>query len=1349
MKGKNYSKAGFIASLVLLVYSAMAQTQGEHKLWYDKPAEVWNEALPIGNGRLGAMVFGDPAVERIQLNEETFWSGGPSHNNNPNALEALPEVRRLIFEGKYGEAHELANSKIKAAQNQGAMYQPIGNLLLSFQGHEDYTDYYRELDIENAVFKTIYSVENVEYTREVFASQPDQVIVVRLSASEAGRLTFSATMNGPLKKTLQTIGGNVLELTGLSSTHEGVTGQVKFTARAKLLHYGGSISSTTNEIQVTNADEVIVIVSIATNFIDYETITANETERCNTYLLAAETLSYNDLLNNHIAAYQNYYNRVSIDLGTSDVANYPTDIRVKNFSRTKDPSLVSLYYQFGRYLLISSSQPGGQPATLQGIWNNDTYPSWDSKYTININTEMNYWPAEKTNLTEMHEPLVQMVKEIAVTGRETARVMYGADGWVTHHNTDLWRICGMVDGATWGMWPMGGAWLSQHLWEKYLYSGDTAYLETVYPVLKEACKFYQSFLIEEPKNNWLVVSPSISPENTPSGHSAAICAGATMDNQILFDLFTKTIKAAEILDVDSSEAAGFQATLDRLPPMQIGKHNQLQEWMEDWDNPNDQHRHVSHLYGLYPSDQITPYASPELFEAARNSLIYRGDVSTGWSMGWKVNFWARLLDGNHAHKLITDQLTLVDPVASQSGGTYPNLFDAHPPFQIDGNFGCTSGITEMLMQSHDGAIHAIPALPDIWKSGEIKGLRAQGGFDVDISWENGEVQTLVITSNLGGNCRLRVPNAIALNNGQLLDSATGPNPNPFFAKASIKDPLISASASLNEPDLKPTLLYDLETVAGQTYTLISVRNPEYVYAVVEETNPEQIIVTYTEAIKQQDSYTGFTIKVDDIPVAIDTIWYNSLTDSMIVVLEDSILKENSVTISYSAGNVVSEFGSQLENFTNMLVDNLLKGSSPRLVDLQTTENGMSLVATFNKKMLLPAAADSFFLEVLYDITKELTLSEPDFFESDSMSLVFSISEKVYADYQLFLSYTGITVASADSGILKNFTDEPVGNNSTGLPLQLVSGTTDEEGTSVILGFSKPVAFAIGQEEYFTLYINDSEVAVRDLFISDSTIILYPEKKIYYSHEAAADYSPGNIMATDRGLLSGFSNFPIENLIPEPAWTPVPGKIEAENHTYQSGTQTESTSDTGGGENVGYIDDDDWLEYAINVASDTLYTATFRIASPYGGGILSVYVNEVKVGQVSSSNTGGWQNFESKSISFRLNSGKHYLKLVATKGGFNINWIDITIAPAPDKIGYSESKRIKVYPNPVNNEIVVVCPDFIYAKIEIIDVQGKVVFSHYGYKPEQHFDLNISDGTYSLVLSDQERTITRQLSIVKQ
>lgn len=787
-------------------------------MWYDKPATVWNEALPIGNGRLGAMVFGSPSAEKLQLNEETFWSGGPSRNDNPNALTALPEIRRLIFEGKHYDAEKLVNQNMMTPRN-GSKYQLVGNLNLAFPGHENFSDYRRELNLENALFTAEYKVNGVRFRREIFASQPDQVIVVRLTADKPGKLTFDATLDSPLQKRVRVSNGNALEMSGLSSDHEGIKGQVKSLTQAKIFPRGGKLTGENGKIRVEKANEVLILVSMATNFTDYQSLTEDETAKCHAFLANAEKKSFRQLLKRHVKAYSEYFQRVELSLGSSPAELLPTDQRIKNFASSVDPALVSMYFQFGRYLLISSSQPGGQPANLQGIWNGSTNPAWDSKYTININTEMNYWPAEKCNLPEMHEPLMKMVKELSQTGQKTAKDMYGARGWVVHHNTDIWRISGVVDGPAWGMWPTGSAWLTQHLWEKYLYSGDLEFLKSVYPLMKSACEFYQDFLVEEPVHKWLVVSPSISPENSPAGRPS-LCAGATMDNQLLFDLFTITHRAAELLGKDNEIKSEYRKVIDRLPPMQIGKFGQLQEWIEDLDNPNDKHRHISHLYGLYPSNQISPYSNPELFDAARTTLIHRGDVSTGWSMGWKVNFWARLLDGNNAMKLIKDQLTLVDPIRSgNNGGTYPNFLDAHPPFQIDGNFGCTAGIAEMLLQSHDGAIHLLPALPDEWKNGKVKGLRAPGGFEVSFEWKDGKIKKMEIFSRLGGNCRIRVPNELSVYKKTGLKTAQGVNSNPFYEVPVIKKPLIDDRINENTLELNKTFTYDLLTKSGKNYSL--------------------------------------------------------------------------------------------------------------------------------------------------------------------------------------------------------------------------------------------------------------------------------------------------------------------------------------------------------------------------------------------------------------------------------------------------------------------------------------------------------------------------------------------------
>lgn len=799
---------------------------GDLKLWYDEPASKWVEALPVGNGRLGAMVFGVPGDELIQLNENTIWAGSPNNNDNPEALEALPAIRQMIFEGKYNEAQDLVNARVISKKSHGMPYQTAGNLRLKFDGHDDFTAFYRDLDIERAVATTTYKVGEVNYKREVFSSFSDGVIVIRLTADKPGSIAFKMSMDRLGDVTVKAKADNLLSMSGFTSGFEGVKGDtLAFVVLAKVINEGGELSSDEASVSLANSNSATILVSIGTGFVNYKDISGDAYAQAMEYLGKAEGRDFRAMQKDHTAFYQNLFNRVTLDLGRTDSVKNTTDVRIEQFRYGNDPSLAALYFQYGRYLLISSSQPGTQAANLQGIWADQLFPAWDSKYTININAEMNYWPAEPTNLPELHEPLIQMIRELAEAGSVTAKTMYGAGGWVAHHNTDIWRITGPVDGAYWGMWPMGGVWLSQHLFDKYEFSGDTEYLRSVYPVMKGAAEFCLDVLQEHPETGWLVIVPSNSPENSPADHyQSSMSAGTTMDNQLVADIMQKTLKAAEILGIDEPLKERMETALAKLPPMQIGKHGQLQEWMYDWDNPNDKHRHVSHLYGMFPSNQITPLSTPELADAARTTLIHRGDPSTGWSVNWKINLWARLLDGNHVYDLIKEQIKLVGRDNGQgrgfgeAGGTYANMFDAHPPFQIDGNFGFTSGLAEMLMQSHDGAIHLIPALPDVWPAGKVTGLRARGGFEiVELIWEDHKVVKAVIKSRLGGNLRIRSANQLTAK-GKFAE-AQGENPNPFYQRPAVKQPLISPEASLKAFDLPEYYLYDIETSQGETIIL--------------------------------------------------------------------------------------------------------------------------------------------------------------------------------------------------------------------------------------------------------------------------------------------------------------------------------------------------------------------------------------------------------------------------------------------------------------------------------------------------------------------------------------------------
>ncbi len=747
-------------------------------LWYNNPASAWTEALPVGNGRLAAMVYGGTASETIQFNEETLWSGQPHDYAHPGAHQYLGKIRNLLWSGKQEEATKLGNEQFMSQPFGQLCYMPFADILLNFPGHEEAANYNRKLDLEDAVSTVAYEVGGVKYKREVFASNPGQAIILHLESSKKGALSFSIGLESPHTDFSVSVEGDVLILKGKANNYNRVAGmdgypypesKLIFEARLKIVNEGGEIVPSEKEIKVENAKNATLYLVAATSFVNYNDISADPASRCEKYLAELDGKTIKALKSEHITDYQGLFNRVELDLGSSEISKRPTDERLTSFKTDEDPSLVSLLYQYGRYLLISSSRPGTQPANLQGIWNDRMAPPWDSKYTININTEMNYWPSEITNLAECTEPLIKMVEELAVTGQNVAKEHYNMNGWVTHHNTDLWRGAAPINNANHGIWPTGGAWLSQHLWWHYQFNGDKDYLNRIYPVLKEASVFFSEYLVPDPKNpEWLVSGPSNSPE------LGGLVMAPTMDHQIIRELFANTIEAAKILNTDADFAEMLKEKRAKIAPNLIGQHGQLQEWLIDNDDPKEQHRHVSHLWGLHPGSEIHPLTTPELADACKVTLSHRGDGGTGWSRAWKINFWARLLDGDHSFLLLKNLMVpsiSIETDMKDKGGLYMNLFDAHPPFQIDGNFGATSGITEMILQSHlrdengDFYMDVLPALPSALSTGKISGIKGRGGFEIAISWENGQLVSVDVKSLLGKKLNLRY-------NGKLVSQET-------------------------------------------------------------------------------------------------------------------------------------------------------------------------------------------------------------------------------------------------------------------------------------------------------------------------------------------------------------------------------------------------------------------------------------------------------------------------------------------------------------------------------------------------------------------------------------------------
>jgi len=1209
-------------------------------LWYDEAAgSDWTAALPIGNGRLGGMIFGNVVTDRIQLNEDTLWTGQPNDPSRTTAKNYLAQVRNEIFYGDRDTAQSTYNNNMMGTHH-GQAYQTVGNLYLNFAGHSSYSSYTRQLDLDTAVAKTQYTSGGVTYTREYFASPVDQLVIIRITADQAGSISFTASMDTPMSASVTAAAPNVLLMTGTNRSLEGVPAGMNYECRVKILNEGGTLNVNSSTISVNAANAVTIQIAIATNFVSYNNVSGSPSARNDATFAAAASRTYTQMLADHITAHQELFRRVSIDLGHTAQEDATTDLRRNAFAAGNDPDFAALYFQFGRYLLIASSRPGTQPANLQGIWNESLYPSWDSKYTTNINFEMNYWPAEVTNLSELAEPMIQFAKDVAVTGAITASNHYNCSGWVMHHNSDIWGMTTPVDAAQYGAWPTGGGWLTLNLWEHYLYTLDTTYLAEIYPVMKGSAQFFLDYCVVHPEFGWLVTAPTVSPEHgyCDATGCAWISDGTTMDSQILRDVWEHTRHAAEILGIDAAFQTQLSDAAAQLPPMQIGNRGQLQEWLRDVDVVDD-HRHVSHLYGLYPSYQITTELTPDLADAAEQTLIERGDLSTGWSLGWKVNLWARLKDGDHVYDLL--KLLL------HSQRTYVNMFDAHPPFQIDGNFGGTSGIAEMLLQSHLDFIELLPALPTVtFQTGSVSGLKARGGFEVDMAWDDGNITEGTIKSLAGQTCKLKGTFTVTLLDGTPV-TATYENGLTVFDTQAGTSYKMTPEVPDTPADLAAEVIsynrIDLTWAASAGATHYKVKRG------TESGGPYSTIASDITSVNYSDT-----------ALASDTTYYYVV----------------------SAGNDLGYSADSTE-----VSATTLDGPPPVPADLLATPDNAKVWVNWSAS----AGATSYNLKRSTAVTGPYSLiatpTETSFTDTDvsnGTSYYYRVSS-VKPSYES--AYSQSVVAIPSTTFENRATGGTASASSEDAPSESAAQAFD--GTTATKWFTGSSAGSTGWLQYnfgnsvkwvvtrydlssandeptrdprdwqfqgsndgtnWTTLDTRSGQSWESRLLTKQYSVSAPGPYQYYRLNITANNGAGDIQLSEMALYA-YGDTP-----PSSAYS----QIEAEDYDTQSGTDTETCSE--GGQNVGWIENGDYLVFErIDFGSVGAVSFDARVASATSGGNIELYLDSLtgtQIGTCTVPGTGGWQTWVTQSCPVSGADGIHDLYLKFTGGGgylFNVNW----------------------------------------------------------------------------------------------